>query len=435
MGKKCMCVSKIEKHKKKLKPVCVHMPVKNDSSSSSSSCSASSSFSESSCEFDLKLNGEIEQSLYSFMYDVGVLFRNSRSSEEQISCLLDNVMDHFANDFSTYELVTGGFFPLIVKGKEGVRETFLFDVLEIVIGYALHRLTNVSSVWCDSPPGDKRKFARMRAYINTLEHIREPFTKEILNISSFGDCDFIWVKEKGRWLIWKMYMAFDRIVNLTPNLLWGRNYSGPVFSPIEPVVPYPPALVWPSVERFCFPPGEKDTPSCQVTPDPIMPPIEGQGHASSKAQALDQAQAKVKAQTQTKSHNKTQTREHSKAQTQTESHNKTHPREHSKAQTQMESHNKTQTREHSKAQTQTESHNKTQTREHSKAQTQTESHNKTHPREHSNDKTQTESHDKTQTREHSKDKTKKQDRARVVSGKEAARERAARLFALVKKST
>jgi hypothetical protein len=362
MGKKCVCVSKVDKRKKKLKPVCVHMPVKNDSCSSSSSSSSSS---ESRSEFDLKLNGQIEQSLYSFMYDVGVLFRNSRSSEEQISCLLDNVMDHFANDFSTYELVTGGFFPLIVKGKEGVRESFLFDVLEIVIGYALHRLTNVSAVWCNAPPGDKRKFARMRAYINTLEHIREPFTKEILNISSFGDYDFIWVKEKGRWLIWKMYMAFDRIVNLTPNLLWGRNYSGPVFSPIEPVVPYPPALVWPSVERFCFPSGEKDTPPCRVTPDPIMPPIEGQGQASSKAQALDQAQAKAKAQTQAKSHDKTQTKEKSKD----------------------------------------------QTKEQSKDQT------------------------KEQSKDQSKDQTKEQGKARVVSGKEAARERASRLFALAKKST
>jgi len=69
-------------------------------------------------KFNPKLNVKIASAMYDLMYDTAALFRAGRGSIDQINCLLDNLMDNFAEDFTTFDLITLERNPLTITGKE-----------------------------------------------------------------------------------------------------------------------------------------------------------------------------------------------------------------------------------------------------------------------------------------------------------------------------
>lgn len=229
-------------------------------------------------KFNPKLNVKIASAMYDLMYDTAALFRAGRGSIDQINCLLDNLMDNFAEDFTTFDLITLERNPLTITGKEELRNYYFNDATQTYAGYVLHGMTNVQAIPHPAPQGDNRKFARMRAFQYEVARVSAAPGVD-LNILIIGDYDFIWVKKHHKWYVWKMYIADDRIINLEPLILWSRQYSGQ--SPELPsyqTIPFPPSLAWPLDAKFCYPPSNAF--SAAISTDKESRALKGPRYAS-----------------------------------------------------------------------------------------------------------------------------------------------------------
>lgn len=200
------------------------------------------------------LTEEITQAMYSFIYLRDALFRNGRGPQEQVECFLNKVMDNIADDFTTFTLVTIGSAqnPLVISGKDALREFYFHDATQTFAGYSLHAVFNISAMPHPAPCNDKRKYARMRAY--HFDMVRVTFNSQDYNLFISGDYDIIWVKEDDKWLMYKIYVSDDRILDVSAISAWSRQYSGT--SPDLPnyiTLPFPPCLAWPN-EKSCYPP-------------------------------------------------------------------------------------------------------------------------------------------------------------------------------------